>query len=493
MKRKCNKKKQSPEMWRNASHLLCAALILCASGGLRAAARASVPDSGTQAAAPAQTSLPSSGREAGAPATPASTGLGISNDGQMRKLGLDESIDLALADNKMVLIQRQEVERMNAQIVQARSAAFPNLTGDTRYLMTKGTMNFGGSEGFTFDLDDNYYEGSVTLLQPIYTAGRTGAAMRAAKAARGYARENLETALKGLTYAVKASFGGVLLAQEMAALAKKSLELGEAHLRNVEQLYKHGVASEYELIRARVQVAQLVPAKIRAENELDRALIVFRNTLGLSADEKVEPEGALERRPVDISVEDAFALARQKRNEVAAAQLRVQGMKAALDVARADRYPSLSFVGNANMQTDEPRFDSRDWRAKMWSATVDLSIPLFDGLRTKGKIRQTKAEYEQARLLSEQTLDEVRLEVEQAVSKLAEARKLVDSQVASVEQAQKGLDIANIRYKNGVGTQLEVLDAQVSLSTARTNYFVSVYEHFMAVAELERATGVTFE
>jgi outer membrane protein TolC len=292
---------------------------------------------------------------------------------------------------------------------------------------------------------------------------------------------------------VKASFGGVLLAQEMSGLAKQSLELAEAHLKNVEQLYKQGVASEYELIRARVQVAQLVPASIKADNELDRALIVFRNTLGLSADERVGPEGELERKPVVTSVEEAFAQAKQKRNDIAAAQLRVQGMKAALDVAKADRYPSLSFVGNANMQTDEPRLKSEDWRAKMWSATVDLSFPIFDGLRTKGKIRQTKAEFEQARLLSEQAIDGVRLEVEQAVSKLVEARKLMDSQVASVEQAQKGLDIADIRYKNGVGTQLEVLDAQVSLATARTNHFMSVYEHFMAVAELERATGASFE
>jgi outer membrane protein TolC len=410
-----------------------------------------------------------------------------------RTLSLQESIDLALANNKTVLIQKQEVESMNGQVAQARSAALPNLSGYTQYLVTKGTMNFGGSEGFTFDLNDKYYEAGVTLQQSIYTAGRVGAAMRAAKAARGYARQNLEAVLKEVTYGVKASFGGVLLAQEMSDLAKQSLELTEAHLKNVEQLYKQGVASEYELIRARVQVAQMVPQSIKADNELDRALIVFRNTLGLSADEKVIPDGKLERNLVETSVEEAFALAKQKRNELAAARLRVDGMKAALDVARADRYPSLSFIGNAYLDTEQPELDEKEWRTKMWSATVNLSLPIFDGLRTKGKIKQTRALYEQARLLSEQTLDGVRLEVEQAVSKLAEARKLVDSQVASVEQAQKGLDIADIRYKNGVGTQLELLDAQVALTTARTNYFTAVYEHFMAVAELERATGLTFE
>ncbi|MBN1504264.1 MAG: TolC family protein [Candidatus Eisenbacteria bacterium] len=410
-----------------------------------------------------------------------------------RKLSLEESIELALANNKAALIQRQEVENMNAQVTQARSAAFPYLSGYTQYLITQGTMNFGGSEGFTFDLDDKYYEAGVTLQQTVYSAGRVGAALKAAKAARGYARENLEATLKEVTYGVKASFGGVLLAQEMSDLAKQSLQLAEAHLKNVEQLYEQGVASEYELIRARVQVAQMVPASIRAENELDQALIVFRNTLGLSADEKVVPEGKLEKEPVETTVEEAFALAKQERSELAAARLRVDGMKAAVAVAKADRYPSLSLIGNAYLETEEPKFDDKDWRTKMWSATLNLSIPIFDGLRTKGKIRQTEAQYEQARLLSEQALDGVRLEVEQAVSKLAEARKLVDSQVASVEQAQKGLDIAEIRYKNGVGTQLEVLDAQVSLSTARTNYFTAVYEHFMAIAELERATGAKFE
>ncbi len=446
-------------MWRMAFVAVCALMVVCSPGrsGAWAAALDGAEDSGT------------------------------------KKLSLQESVDLALANNKAVLIQRQEVESMNAQVTQARSTALPNLSGYTQYLITEGKVNYGGNEGFTFDLDDKYYKAGVTLLQPIYTAGRVGAAMRAAKAARGYARENLEATFKEVTFAVKATFGGVLLAQEMSGLAKQSLELAEAHLKNVEQLYKQGVASEYELIRARVQVAQLVPASIKADNELDRALIVFRNTLGLSADEKVRPEGALERKPVETSVEEAFARAQQKRNELAAARLRVDGMKAALDVARADRYPSLSFVGSAFLETEEPKFDDREWRTKMWSATVDLSFPIFDGLRTKGKIKQTKAQYEQSRLLSAQTLDGVRLEVEQAVSKLAEARKLMDSQVASVEQAQKGLDIADIRYKNGVGTQLELLDAQVSLTTARTNYFMAVYEHFMAVAEMERATGATLE
>jgi outer membrane protein len=411
----------------------------------------------------------------------------------VRKLGLEESIDIALANNKGVLMQKQEVKSMNGQVTQARSAALPSLSAYTEYLVTRGKMNFGGSEGIEFDLNDKYYEAGVALQQPIYTFGRVGAALKAAKAAHGYASQNLEAMYKEVTYGVKASFGGVLLAQQMAGLAKQSLEVARAHLENVEQLYKQGIASEYELIRARVRVAQTVPTSISADNALDQALIVFRNTLGLSADDKVAPEGTLERKPVDITVEEAFALAKQKRNDLAASRLRVDGMKAALSMAKADRYPSLSFIGNAYLDTEQPELDDKEWRTKLWTATVYLSLPLFDGLRTKGKITQSKAQYEQARLLSAQTLDNVRLEVEQAVSKLVEARKLVDSQVASVDQAQKGLDIANIRYKNGVGTQLEVLDAQVALTIARTNYFTSVYDYFMAVADLERATGVTFE
>ncbi|MCX5799955.1 MAG: TolC family protein [Candidatus Eisenbacteria bacterium] len=409
------------------------------------------------------------------------------------KLSLDQSIEIALRNNKQLLVQRQEVERMKGQVTQARATAFPSLSGNASYVKSQGKMNYGGSGGFTFNLDDSYYGGSLSLVQPIYTAGRVGGALRAAHAARSYAQENLLATTKDVVYAVKASFGAVLLAQEMATLAKESLELADAHLANVDQLFKQGVASEYELIRAKVQVAQLLPDRIKAENELDRALIVFRNTLGLPADDKVAPEGELERKDVEITTADAFRLAKENSHELAAARLRVSGMKAALDVAKSDRYPSLSFVGAALMETKEPRWKSEDWRSRTWTASLALSIPMFDGLRTKGKISQTKAEYEQAGLYAAQTEDAVRLEVEQSVSQLAQARQLIQSQVASIEQAQKGLDIANIRYKNGVGTQLEVLDAQVALSTARTNYFTSVYEYFMAVAALERATSVTFE
>ncbi|KPJ60909.1 MAG: hypothetical protein AMJ46_04250 [Latescibacteria bacterium DG_63] len=409
------------------------------------------------------------------------------------KLSLEESVQLALANNKQVLIQKQEVEAMEGRVIQARAGALPILSGDTRYLRSRGTMNFGGSEGYTFDIDDSYVEASVSLLQPIYTAGRTGAALRAADAARGYARRNELAAMQDVVYQVKASFGGVLLAREMLDLAEDAVALAEAHLRNVEQLFEEGVASEYELIRARVQVAELTPERIRAKNELQRTLIVFRNTLGLSADEQVEPDGELAYKDVQVSTEEALELAKKNRHEIYAAKLYAKGMKAALDLAKADRFPSLSLAGNATLDTEEATLEPERWRSRMWTLALAVSVPMFDGLNTKGKIRQSKAEYEQALLYEAQMEDLVRLEVEQAVSRITETKELVQSQLVSVEQAQKGLDIANIRYENGIGTQLEVLDSQVALSRAKTNYFVSIFEQFMAVAEIERVTGTSSE
>jgi outer membrane protein TolC len=404
-------------------------------------------------------------------------------------LTLEESIQLALAHNKGVLIQKQEVEAMQGRVIQARAGALPNLSGDTRYVKSGGTMNFGGSEGFTFDIDDSYVETTVSLLQPIYTAGRTGAALRAADAARGYARQNELAVEQDVVYQVKASFAGVVLARKMLNLAADAVSLAEAHLQNVEELFGEGLASEYELIRARVQLAELTPERIRARNELKRSLIVFRNTLGLSADESIEPEGELTYSDKDISTEEAFRLAKRNRHEIRAARLFTHGMKAALDLAKADRYPSLSLAGSATMNTEEATLEPERWRSRMWTVALAVSVPMFDGLNTKGKIKQSRAEYEQAVLYETQMEDLVRLEVEQAVSRIAETRELVQSQLASVEQAQKGLDIADIRYENGVGTQLEVLDSQVALNRAKTNYFLSVFERFMAVAEIERATG----
>ncbi len=435
---------------------------------------------------------------AATPEDPAGQGGAVSNvlleedtgsESGLRGLTLEESIRLALANNKGVLIQKQEVELMQGRVIEARAGALPNLSGDTRYIKSGGTMNFGGKEGFTFDIDDSYVEATVSLLQPVYTAGRTGAALRAAAAARGYARQNELAVAQDVVFQVKASFAGVLLARNMLNLAEDAVGLAEAHLHNVEGLFEEGLASEYELIRARVRVAELTPERIRTKNELQRSLIVFRNALGLSADESVEPEGELAYDDLEISAKEAFRLAKKNRNEIRAARLYVTGMKAALDLAKAERYPSLSLAGSATMNTEEATLETERWRSRMWTVALAVSVPMFDGLRTKGRIRQSRAQYEQAILYESQTEDLVRLEVEQAVSRLAETRELVRSQRASVEQAQKGLDIADIRYQNGVGTQLEVLDSQVALNRAKTNYFLSVFERFMAVAEFERATG----
>jgi len=119
-----------------------------------------------------------------------------------------------------------------------------------------------------------------------------------------------------------------------------------------------------------------------------------------------------------------------------------------------------------------------------------LTVPLFDGGRTIGEVRKAKTDYYQAVLTEEQLKDDIRLEVEQAFDQINQAKRALDLQRETIQQAEEGMRIANLRYQTGVGTQLEILSAQTALTDARTNLARAVYQFRLAKSELKKVTGL---
>jgi outer membrane protein TolC len=205
-------------------------------------------------------------------------------------------------------------------------------------------------------------------------------------------------------------------------------------------------------------------------------------------------EFVLDANPDDTSLaglpplEAMIDTALEHRPEMLAAKYLTEITHKAINVARSGHFPTLSAVSDLNWQSQSDQFSLQENEFTSWSAGLRLSIPIFDGFATSGRVANSKADYRQQRLAERDTRDKIVLEVEEAYDQLLQAKKALDVQVKTIAQAEKGLRIANVRYESGVGTLLEVLSAQSALTQARNARTEALYFFRDARAQLTKAT-----
>jgi outer membrane protein TolC len=129
-----------------------------------------------------------------------------------------------------------------------------------------------------------------------------------------------------------------------------------------------------------------------------------------------------------------------------------------------------------------------DW-IRSSSLGLNLSFPIFDGLESSGKVKKAKADYIKGSLEKQQIEDAIRIEVEEAIGSIEEAKKRLQWGQKTIDLAEEGLRVANLRFKNGIGTQLEILSAQQALTQAKTNYVQAIYDYQVSLAKYDKAVG----
>jgi len=201
----------------------------------------------------------------------------------------------------------------------------------------------------------------------------------------------------------------------------------------------------------------------------------------------------------DFNLEDTIPTPDQESSVQTALEFRpdyvaqdyiIKAYKKAIGVSKAGRMPSLYFSSALDWAAslDETKPSKDDW-VRSWSASLNLSFPIFDGFRTSGSIKKAKADHIKSRLVKKQIEDAIRIEVEESVGLIEESKRRLGWGRKTIELAEEGLRVANLRFKNGVGTQLEVIAAQSALTLAKTNYIQAIYDYEMSLAKYDKAVG----
>jgi len=409
---------------------------------------------------------------------------------------LDEAINKALVNNWDVKIAQKEIEKAQEQIDEAYSNAFPRLEFAGQYIrniklpvlfIPPNTAFNPSNQTQTFELgSSNSFSATFTLSQVLYSQ-KVNTAIKIAGEYSDYSKEGDNATKAEIILSVKKAFYTILLAKELVNVSKQNYDAAKANFENVASLYKQGVASEYDYLRSEVQVANIQPMYIQAENNLALAKSSLKNLIAVDIDKPIDVKGKFvfeELSPEYIEEQSRDAV----QNNPLVKQLKIQEslLTKNIDIEKADYFPTLSFFGQYQFQTQDNTFKVKDYLwAKSFMVGLQLSYTLFDGFGRGARVEQAKIDKDKVELGKRKLEEGIKVQILQSELKMDEAAKRIKAQGKSLEQAQKALKIAETRYKSGVGTQLEIIDTQAALTFAQTNYSQSVYDYLIAASVWE--------
>lgn len=445
------------------------------------------------------------------------------------QLSLEEAVVRALRDSEEIAAARAALSQADAQVTQATAGALPQINSSLTYNRAIKTI-FDEAKGPppvsdtlippAFDLDKppkerfdllsqllaqdfigalfgglpfgrkNTYIATFTLAQPLYVGGKVGAALRVAKHFKAAARNQLQETEADIALQVRSAYLTAGLAQRLVGIAVESRRVAAEHLAQVEAFFEAGTAAEFDVLRARVDLENRDPIVVQAENSATLAVLDLKRLVNIPARQSVRLVSELDPTLVDVD-EEALREMVMDRPALQAAAEAVGMREEAVNIAKGNRLPTVTFLGTMGFQAypDDPLppgFD--EWR-KDWSAALSISMPLFDGFRTKGEIDQARADLKTAELQETQLEESLSLQLAAALAEYRAARSQILARRQTVTMAERALELAEARFASGLSTQLEVSDAALLLDQARVNEVQALYDYVRALATLERLSG----
>jgi outer membrane protein TolC len=414
-----------------------------------------------------------------------------------RPLSLTDCLNIALQQNATILKAGNDLEASQGVVVQTRAVALPRVQATGQYKDTDPhaieNLPFPGE---TVTLPHQNWNAGVQIVQSIYEGGKMVAALRTASVTKQQALAQYQTVIADTLLGARVAYYDVLLAAQQIIVHEASVNLLQKELEDQQRRYDAGTVPHFNVLRAEVAVANERPALIRARNNYRIAKNNLSNLLGYNLPREIWEDiplnltDTLDAAPYQVDLPAAIQQALARRTELVAVRKTAELQRLNVVNAKAGYKPTVQvFAGYGwyNAQYTQPVELDHDIRG--WNAGGQLSWDIFDGMLTHGKIVQAKALYEKSKTDVDDKGRQIELEVRTAYSDFIEAREVLESQQKVQEQADEALREARARAEAGTSTQLDVLDAETSLTQARTTQIQALHDYAVARARLERAIG----
>ena len=424
---------------------------------------------------------------------------------QKLELTLDEALSIALSDNPTISVANLEIERYDYVRNQALSSLYPqvDLSGQYAYSIRTQQMaeglSFGGKNTFNM-------AGSVAL--PLFVPS----VYRQLKMTRTQMEMAVESARANridLIAAVRSAYYSVLLAEQSLTVLEEAALTTDRVVKNTEELYKNGLAAEYDYITAKVQRANLNPQILQLKSGVELAKLQLKMYLSIPEDVEIAVVGTLDNFKNMVLLGADYEMNIENNTTIKTLDLQLELLEHQEKLIQTTRMPTLaafgqiSYIGQervdlsalmgggaaagaaAQTTTEQSKF----WWQYPISIGAQINIPIFAGLKKTNQLREVRNQREQLRLQRSYAEEGIRLQVQQAVNSLLTARETMLANGETVLQAEVAYEISLTRYESGAGTILELNSAQLSLTQAQLSYSQSIHDYLAAYANYEKALG----
>ena len=426
--------------------------------------------------------------------------VAAANEAPVVQMNMQDAMVRAFATNPAIKIAGFEKDAARASLNAARAGRGIKITGNAS--ASRGGMNDDWYDKYVVpsaaqaqkvpaDKIGNSYSNSLTATMPLYTGGALSGSIKSAKAGYKSALVGVQKSYNDMRSTVTNGYFMVLQADDMQVLSRESVERLAEHLKNVKAQYDVGVVAKVDVLRSEVELANAQQNLIKAENAYKIAEANFNKIIGLPLATNLFLEDTLNYTPYDKDLEYCLDYAAKNRPELEQAKQGVEAARGQVKVARSGYQPQISAFASQNWATGDGHWPADE--EKDWAVGVQASLTIFDTGVTRAKSHAAEANYFSAQEAYRDTVDAVMLDVRSQYLNLREAEKRISTTEVAVSQAEEDYRIAQLRYQAGVGTNTDVLDAQVALTDAQTNYLQSVYDYNISKTNLETAIGVPME
>ncbi len=413
-----------------------------------------------------------------------------------RPLSRRDAVETALRQNSAILRGRADLRASHGVEMQLRSAAMPRIVTTGYYNAQEPSLvneTFPGTSN-VFTFPNQKWQADAQLQQPLYAGGRITSSLRSARLQREQAVLNFQATVADALLSTRIAYDDVLVAQQQILVQEASINLLSNELTDVQHRFEAGTVPRFNVLRAEVEIANARPRLINARNQYRIAKNNLVNLLGdnlpagVLEDIPLQLTEKLQAQQLDLQLPGAVARAFEQRSEIAALRKAEQLRREDIVNSKAGYKPSIQAFGGYQFRS--PTFEN-DLSKELhgWEAGVNLSWTPWDGGSTRGKVVEAQARYDRARVDIEDEQRRIELEVRTAYSQFVEAKEVLESQKKVHEQAEEALRLAEARMHAGTGTQLDVLNAQTSLTDARTTQVQALHDYSVARSRLLRSIG----
>lgn len=393
------------------------------------------------------------------------------------QLDLHDSVQMALENNRTIRQALTDVDTAKWSLSSARRTMGPTLNWAATALRNDDQKS---------NILGNQYGHELQVGMPLYNGSVKGQ-IKQARYGLNAQDLTLEQTKQTIRYTATAAYYQILQDRNLIDVEQESVNTLQEHLDNVNAQYRVGTVAKSDVLASQVQLANAQQALVSAQNNYDIAVSSLNNIIGLPTDTVLDIRDQLKYTKYDLTQDDCTNYALDNRADGAAARYAVKVAEAGVDTAKAGYQPTVNAVASKTIAGDR---EFRKNQAESWKAGLQASWDVFDNGLTQASVNSANMALAKAKEAAAQTDDQIRLDVRTAYLGLQAAEKNIQTTSVAVTRAEEDYKIAQVRYSAGVGTNLDVMDANEKLTTARTNYYTALYNYNTSKAALDKAMGI---